>query len=316
MLFGILPRVIPLFYKVRHPSREKHLLRSAHLRAGGPSSLQGSNMSVAQGTNLSISSGANHEPMPASIQDRSRLDRSRLDRSSLGRSSLDRSSLVRAWSDIALAYGLILATIWTPRPLQQWLYWCAVAWVVFSVWRSFPGWNSLGFRSAGFWRSAWVIGAAVLLAAAAVTVASRLHTLREPRTARGWVMTFGGYVVWSFAQQFLLQSYFLYRFRQLAPSEKLAAVAAAGIFAAAHLPNPILTPITLVWGLCACFVFLRYRNIYPLAVTHAIMGICIAVSVPGPVMHNMRVGLGYLKYHQRTSHPVASTSPAAKMHPR
>jgi hypothetical protein len=253
-------------------------------------------MSVAQGTKLLVSSGENHDSMPAPISEPT---------------SLDRSSLGRAWSDIAVAYSLILATIWTPRPLQHWLYWCAIIWVVFSTWRSFPGWNALGFRSGGFWRSAWVVGAAILLSAAAVTISSQLHTLREPITARGWVMTFGGYVVWSFAQQFLLQSYFLYRFRQLIANHRIAAVTAAGIFAAAHLPNPILTPITMVWGLCACFVFLRHRNIYPLAVTHAIMGICIAVTVPGPVVHNMRVGLGYLRYHAHhvSANRLTNTSP-------
>ena len=75
-----------------------------------------------------------------------------------------------------------------------------------------------------------------------------------------------------------------------------AAVTAAGIFAAAHLPNPILTPVTLFWGLAACMVFLRFRNIFPLAVAHAIFGITIAITIPGPVVHNMRVGLGYLTY--------------------
>ena len=43
----------------------------------------------------------------------------------------------------------------------------------------------------------------------------RLNTLRHPVTGRSWIMTFGGYVMWSFAQQFLLQSYFLYRFRHV-----------------------------------------------------------------------------------------------------
>ena len=206
---------------------------------------------------------------------------------------------LRAALDIILAYGLILATIWTPRPLQQRIYVAAAVWILFSTWRSFPGWNALGFRMGGFWRSAWVVGAGAALFAAAVTAAVNLHTLREPITGRGLIMTFGGYVVWSFAQQFLLQGYFLLRFRQLFSSETTAAFAAAGIFAAVHLPNPILTPVTLVWGLCACFVFLRHRNLYPLAITHAMLGICIAVTVPGPVVHNMRVGLGYLRYHHR-----------------
>jgi hypothetical protein len=46
-------------------------------------------------------------------------------------------------------------------------------------------------------------------------------------------------------------------------------------------------------------VFLRCRNVYPLAMAHAILGITVAVTIPGPVVHNMRVGLGYLRYHAR-----------------
>jgi hypothetical protein len=40
----------------------------------------------------------------------------------------------------------------------------------------------------------------------------------------------------------------------------------------------------------------RYRNLYPLMMAHAILGITVALTVPGPVVHNMRVGLGYLTY--------------------
>jgi hypothetical protein len=109
-------------------------------------------------------------------------------------------------------------------------------------------------------------------------------------------MTFGGYAVWSFVQQFLLQGYFLLRMQRLVPSPSVAAITAASIFAVAHLPNPILTPMSMLWGVTACFVFLRFRNLYPLAVAHAIFGICVAITIPGPVVHNMRVGLGYLTY--------------------
>jgi membrane protease YdiL (CAAX protease family) len=109
-------------------------------------------------------------------------------------------------------------------------------------------------------------------------------------------MTFGGYALWSFLQQFLMQGYFLLRLLRVLPSQTWAAITAAGIFAAAHLPNPILTPMTLIWGVAACFVFLRFRNIFSLGMAHAIFGICVAITFPGPVVHNMRVGLGYLRY--------------------
>jgi hypothetical protein len=194
-------------------------------------------------------------------------------------------------------YGLILATIWTPRPQQQWLWWISVAWLLATTWVSFPGWKAMGFRRGGFLPSLWVVFAAAAFGVGAVAAAIHLHTLRHPISARGWLLTFGGYTVWSFVQQFLLQGYFLFRLLGLLPKPQWAVLVAAGIFAAAHLPNPILTPITLIWGITACAVFLRYRNVYPLAIAHAILGITVAITVPGPMMHNMRVGLGYFKYH-------------------
>lgn len=213
--------------------------------------------------------------------------------------------------ELCVGYGLILATIWTPRPEQRWLYLIAVVWIAGSTWAAFPGWSAMGFRRAGFFSSLWVVFAALLVNVAAVALAQHLHTLRQPIQLRGWILTFGGYVVWSFAQQFLLQGYFLFRLLRLIPRREAAALAAAGIFAAAHLPNPILTPMTLCWGVCACFVFLRCRNIYPLAAAHAILGITVAVTFPGPVVHNMRVGLGYLRYHAPDRHipPLPQAAP-------
>ena len=86
---------------------------------------------------------------------------------------------------------------------------------------------------------------------------------------------------------------------RLLPGKAAPVIAATGIFALAHLPNPILTPITLVWGAIACVLFLRYRNIYTLGLAHGIMGLCVAVTVPSSLHHHMRVGLGYLRYHPR-----------------
>jgi membrane protease YdiL (CAAX protease family) len=64
----------------------------------------------------------------------------------------------------------------------------------------------------------------------------------------------------------------------------------------AHLPNPVLTVITLVCGLASCLFFLRYRNLWPLAVAHAILGIAIAITIPSSIDHNMRVGISYLTW--------------------
>jgi hypothetical protein len=110
-------------------------------------------------------------------------------------------------------------------------------------------------------------------------------------------------------QQFLLQSYFLLRFMRLLPGKAAPIIAATTIFALAHLPNPILTPITLVWGAITCVLFLRYRNIYTLGLAHGIMGLCVAVTIPSTLHHNMRVGLGYLRYHPRAQNHRIADSP-------
>jgi membrane protease YdiL (CAAX protease family) len=203
-----------------------------------------------------------------------------------------------AWAlvELAISYVLIMAVIWTARPLQRWLYWAAIAWFVFSIVWSFPGWKAMGCCISGFWRSAWVVGVALVLAAAAAAFANSLHTLHHPNGLTQWILAFGGYTVWSLAQQFLLQGYFLTRLVRVIPSATMAAGIAATIFALAHLPNPILTLLTLFWGLAACLVFLKARNIWTLAMAHAIFGICVAVTVPAPTIHNMRVGRGYLTY--------------------
>ena len=206
----------------------------------------------------------------------------------------------RLWDfcELSIGFALILAVIWTPRPLQHWLYFITVAWFAAALAFSFPGWKSFGFTVSGFWRSMWVVGVAVIVATTAAIIANNLGTLHHPHGAAGWFFSFGGYAVWSLVQQMLLQGYFFLRLKRLLPNPYVAALIAASIFAIAHLPNPILTPATLVWGLTACLVYLRWRNIYPLAIAHAIFGICIAVTVPAPMIHNMRVGLGYLTYHK------------------
>src|SRR5260370_38616944 len=99
---------------------------------------------------------------------------------------------------------------------------------------------------------------------------------------------------------FLVPRYLLLRLLRLLPGKVAPTIAATSIFALELLPNPILTPITLVWGGISCVLFLRYRNIYALGLTHGIMGLCVAVTVPNSLHHHLRVGLGYLRYHPRT----------------
>ena len=214
----------------------------------------------------------------------------------------------RGWIEIGAAYALILAVEWTSRPLQRTMWVAAATGIVLILWRSFDGWAPMGFRAANFWRSLWIAGAALLVAGAAVLVAAGMHTLLVPGGPFSFLGAYCAYAIWACVQQFLLQGFFLLRLSRVIPGERQAALAAAALFAGAHMPNPFLVPVTLVWGVVSCLLFLRYRNLYPLMIAHAILGITVAMTIPGPVDHNMRVGLGYVVLSPAHAHaPYAST---------
>jgi membrane protease YdiL (CAAX protease family) len=202
----------------------------------------------------------------------------------------------RALVEISIGYGLILIAIWTPLPWQRVVDWAALAWVVSATVRSFDGWRAMGLEVSGSLRSLWLVGVAFLLAASAVVLAGTFHNLPLSGFPAMLVRRYWTYAFFALLQQFLVLDFFLLRFLRLLPGRRAAVSAAAGLFAFAHLPNPILTPATLIWGFAACLLFLRYRNLYTLAAMHIIFGVCIAITVPGPVDHNMRVGLSYLTY--------------------
>jgi hypothetical protein len=227
-----------------------------------------------------------------------------------------RCDLLEFWT----AYVLIALAIWTPLQWQRVLSVVALAWVIWATFRSFDGWRAMGFRVSGFWRSAWVFPVVLALSAITVTLAAQIGTLHAPPTAVQFLQRYGGYAIWSFLQEFLLLNFFLLRLLRLMPGRQKAAFAASSLFAFVHLPNPVLTPLTLLWGYAACLIFLRYRNLYIPAVAHAILGITIAITVPGPLDHNMRVGLGYLTYREHKHHPhplptaARSTTPYPPSH--
>jgi membrane protease YdiL (CAAX protease family) len=228
----------------------------------------------------------------------------------IGKAPAPTRSKRRLLIELAISYGLILLVIWTPRPWQKHLWWVAAAAVLIIAALSFSGFKPMGLRTANLLQSIWIVATAFALAAVAILIAIHLDTLRlPPGGMRAFIKTYWAYALWACVQQLLLQGFFLPRFLGISRSPGYAALLAAALFALAHLPNPILTPVTFIWGLAACLLFLRYKNLFPLALAHAIFGITIAITIPGPVDHNMRVGYGYLIYHRPAHPPVSSLKP-------
>jgi hypothetical protein len=202
----------------------------------------------------------------------------------------------RDFFELSIGFGLIMIAVWSPPSAQPVLYWITFSWILSVLLLARRDHASLGLSFRSIHRSLWVVGVALMLALIQIAISIQLGALHPmygpvPVGSHMW-----GYVIWAFLQQLVLQGFFLLRLLRLLPSPRSAVVTAAALFALVHLPNPLLTVATLVWGLVACTVFLKYRSLYTLGFIHGILGLCIAVSVPSAIHHHMRVGLGYLLY--------------------
>jgi len=197
--------------------------------------------------------------------------------------------------EVAIGYGLLAAALWTEGQLH-WVWAIAVAlWIIGVTLYHRPRLRELGLGWTGLGRSLWVVGLAVLTGAALLFGAHLIGTLHRHVLRRTLLAVATGYLFWTFQQQFMLQSFFFLRLERRLGSRK-AVWAAAGLFALAHFPNPVLVPATWVAGLAFCELFRRYRNIYTLAIAQAILGMCLAAAVPNAMHHHMRVGIGYLSW--------------------
>lgn len=209
----------------------------------------------------------------------------------------------RDLGELAVGYTLILATLWTPNPAQRILYWTAFAWIGLTaiLCRKEVATHGLGLR--GLLPSLWIVVAAILIALAGIAVAKHLHTLHPLYGPLPVLTHLLGYALWALMQQFILQIYVLTRFLRLGLRRYPAIALATILFAAAHIPNPVLVALTFLWGAMSCALFLRYRSLYTLALAHGILGMTLAVTVPNHIARHMRVGLGYINYqsHHRGS---------------
>jgi membrane protease YdiL (CAAX protease family) len=156
------------------------------------------------------------------------------------------------------------------------------------------GRDELGLGWRGLIPSLWILPAAIALAALSVLIAAKIGTLHPLYKAD--FTHISGYVLWTIYQQVLLQDYFMDRLLRLVSKESIAVTLAGVLFAAAHLPNLVLTASTLVWGIVSCALFRRYRNLWALGLAQGLLGLCFAICVPDALHHHLRVGLGYLRY--------------------
>jgi membrane protease YdiL (CAAX protease family) len=205
----------------------------------------------------------------------------------------------RLWSVVQLLAVLITmeGALWTQGITQVRWYLSAFAVLVISILLSHPRINALGIGFQGMLRAAWAIPVAIVVCAAAIAVSIWLgtFTILYGRQPVYWHSIF--YAIWALEQQFILNSFFYKRFEHLFGNTTFSLLITATLFGLVHIPNPVLVPATFLGGLFFVEVFRRSRNIYPLAIAHAMFGLTLAVTFPDHWIRHMRVGLGFLKFH-------------------
>jgi hypothetical protein len=198
--------------------------------------------------------------------------------------------------EAAIGFALIMGTVWTVKTTQRWLFWIAAAW--FLGWALISAWKALrrGFKLPSAKVTIVMTLAALVVSGGFMALASAVGTLHGPFGRKDPLTHAASYLVWAIMQQFIQQTFFLARFEKLTQRRFHASLIAASLFGLAHLPNPVLTPVTLAGGWIMSELYLRYRTVLPLGIAHGLVGMAIAVSVPDHIQHHMRVGLSYLLY--------------------
>lgn len=200
------------------------------------------------------------------------------------------------WGQIIIVFLILEFALWAPtRDIRN--HWAAIAaiTILVLVLTDRPSLQRLGLRLPITFEASLVLG--VSFAAAVLMVLFVKWSGGQIPASQTWpsVQSVSGYLIWALLQEFILQSFFFNRCEELYGSSAAVWIAST-LFAAAHLPSPILTTATLVGALFFCELYRRYRSIYFLGVIHAILGLTVAVVTPDSLLHHMRVGLGYLQY--------------------
>ena len=198
------------------------------------------------------------------------------------------------WTQVGLVFAVIMLAVWTPQGrFNSGLSLLAVFCI---LWLTFRGPYSA--RELGFTRpasGAVAIFAAGALITIAIAASGPFTRILGPAHAVPWSRAWQ-YAIWALAQEFILQSFFYVRLESILGGWR-ALLATAFLFAVAHIPSPLLTAMSFFGALFFCEMFRRYRNIFPLGLVHAVIGLTIAASLPDRLLHHMRVGIGFLQYH-------------------
>jgi membrane protease YdiL (CAAX protease family) len=194
-----------------------------------------------------------------------------------------------------------LAQMWVVVPLLGSLRWTSALAILgmaaLCVWGNRRAGSHWGFeRQAMLPALSWVAAATLPAVALLVGLGMQLGTLQPRATMPALLARFALLLAWALLQQFMLQTVILREARSVL-GRPAARLLAAALFAAVHLPNPFLTPVTFLAALGWCWIYDRHPNLLPLALSHACASLAAVVALGPGITGGMRVGYGYFLQH-------------------
>ena len=109
------------------------------------------------------------------------------------------------------------------------------------------------------------------------------------------VERFIGLLAWGLFQEYLLQGYIHRRLIPIVRRPPVRELLVGLIFAAMHIPNPVLVPVTFASGFTFAILYRRHPNLWVLALCHAVGSTAVAYGFDPELLHKMRVGPGYFR---------------------
>lgn len=199
-------------------------------------------------------------------------------------------------TEVSLLFALIMARIWIFDKMG-WITVAATAIPIslaaFSWYKRGDNLKSLGVAPDDFSKDFKLIAATFLtLWAIVMTIAVFWNpiALSNPDLLYKFGKHAVLYFFWALLQQLWCNGYFVNRLNACLKNTTLTSLLTGLLFGIIHLPNPVLFTATFIGGALSAHFFQRNRNLYWLALGHALLAVSIHKFLPPLWHHNLRIG--------------------------
>lgn len=140
---------------------------------------------------------------------------------------------------------------------------------------------------------AWAYAALVVVLALAIGLI--LHGSEMRATPAPGVRQVLRYFGWALLQQYLICAIYAERWNIVTGNRYAAVYLGALGFALMHAPNGALMLATFAGGLCWCAIYLRYRALLPLALSHTACALSLVMLLPVDILRSAEVSVRFFQ---------------------